>query len=212
MPSVRLLVASGDEILRIGVGAILASNPEWIVVAEANDGQQAMEKVEEFRPDIAILDFNMPGTNGLDAAREIVKNLPDTKVLILTICDSDRLIEEIRGAGAYGCLCRADASRDLNCAIETLLQEKRFYPPGVTTISRRGSRIGQQKMLPPLTARQKEIVRLLAQGCTSEEIAATLGISAKTVETHRSNIHLKTNCNTTAHVVRYAIRNGIIVA
>jgi DNA-binding NarL/FixJ family response regulator len=212
MPSVRLLVAAGHEVLRIGVRAILANNPDWIVVAEASDGQQAIEKAKEFKPDIAILDFSMPGTNGLGAAREIVESLPETKVLMLTIYDGHNLIEEMQRAGAHGCLRKADTSRDLICAIETLLQEKRFYPPEVTTISHRGSKIGDQKPLPPLTTRQREIVRLLAEGCTSEEVAAMLGISVKTVETHRNNIHLRTNCHTMAHLVRYAIRNGIIVA
>jgi DNA-binding NarL/FixJ family response regulator len=212
MSSVRLLVAGGHEILRIGVRAILANNPDWTVVAEASDGQQAIEKAKEFRPDIAILDFNMPGTNRFDAAQEIVKNLPDTKVLMLTIYDGDALIEEMQRAGAHGCLRKADVSRDLICAIETLLQKKRFYPPAVTTIRQRGPRTGDQKPLPSLTARQKEIVRLLVQGRTSKEIAATLGISVKTVETHRNNIHLRTNCHTMAYLVRYAIRNGIIVA
>jgi DNA-binding NarL/FixJ family response regulator len=212
MPSVRLLVAGGHEILRIGVRAILANNPDWTVVAEASDGQQAIEKAKEFKPDIAILDFSMPGTNGLDAAREIVNNLPDTKVLMLTIYDGDTLIEEMQRAGAHGCLRKADVSGDLICAIETLLQKKKYYQPGVTTISHRGSQSSDQKTLPSLTARQKEIVRLLVQGRTSKEIAATLGISVKTVETHRNNIHLRTNCHTMAYLVRYAIRNGIIVA
>ena len=142
MPSVRLIVASGHEILRIGVRAVLANNPDWTVVAEASDGQQAIEKAKEFRPDIAILDFSMPGTNGFDATREIVENLPDTKVLMLTIYDGDTLIEEMQRAGAHGCLRKADVSRDLICAIETLLQKKRFYAPGLTTISHRGSKLG----------------------------------------------------------------------
>ena len=212
MPSVRLIVAGGHEILRIGVRATLENKPDWTVVAEASDGQQAIEKAKEFRPDIAILDCSMPGTNGLDAAREIVENLPDTKVLMLTIYDGDTLIEEMQRAGAHGCLRKADVSRDLFCAIETLLQKKRFYPPGLTTISHRASRTGDQKPLPSLTARQKEIVRLLVQGRTSKEVAATLGISVKTVETHRHNIHSRTECHTMAYLVRYAIRNGIIVA
>jgi DNA-binding NarL/FixJ family response regulator len=212
MPSVRLLVAGGHEILRIGVRALLASNPDWTVVAEASDSRQAIEKAKEFRPDIAILDFSMPGTNGFDATREIVKNLPDTKVLMLTIYDGDTLIEEMQRSGAHGCLRKGDVSRDLICAIETLLHKKRFYPPGVTTISDRGSKTDDQKPLPSLTARQKEIVRLLAQGRTSKEVAATLGIARRTVEAHRNNIHLRTNCHTMADLVRYAIRNGIIAA
>lgn len=212
MQSLRLLVADDHDVVRIGVRVLLQNNPDWKVVAEARDGQEAIEKAKEFRPDVAILDFSMPGLNGLDAAREIVRNLQDTKVLMLTIHDSDTLIEEMQRAGVHGCLRKADASRDLICTVETLLQKKGFYPPRVTSITHRGVKVGDQKPLPPLTVRQKEIVRLLAQGSTSEEVATMLGISVKTVETHRNNIHLRTNCHTMAHLVRYAIRNGIIEA
>ena len=212
MSSVRLLVGSGHEVLRIGVRAMLENNPDWKVVAEANNGHQAIEKAIDFRPDIAILDLTIPGTNGLDAAREIVKILPETTLLMITIYDSDTLIEEMWRAGVHGCLSEADASRNLICAIETLLQKKRFYPPRVTTITPGGSKMGDRKWLPPLTARQKEIVRLLAQGRTSREVAATLGIARRTVEAHRNNIHLRTNCHRRADLVRYAIRNRIIDA
>jgi DNA-binding NarL/FixJ family response regulator len=210
MPSVRLLVAADHEVLRIGVRVLLEHNPDWTVVTEASDGQQAIEKAKESRPDIAILDFGIPGTSGLDDAREIVKRLPDTKVLMLTIYDSDTLIEEMQRAGVHGYLRKADAGRDLIRAIETLSQNKRFYPPALTTVTHRRSKTGNQK--PPLTARQKEIVRLLAQGRTTGEIAETLGVSVKTLETHSNNIHLRTNCRTKALLVRYAIRNGIIEA
>jgi DNA-binding NarL/FixJ family response regulator len=212
MPSVRLLVAAGHEVLRIGVRTLLENNPDWKVVADASDGQQAIEKVIEFRPDIAILDCSMPGSNWMDAGGEIVKSLPGTKVLMLTVYDSDTLIEEMQRAGAHGCLRKADASRDLISAIKTLLRNKEFYPQRLTSITHRGSKIGDQKPLPSLTARQREIVKLLAQGRSSEEIALTLGISVKTVETHRHNIHVRTECYKMAHLVRYAIRNGIIEA
>jgi DNA-binding NarL/FixJ family response regulator len=200
MPSVRLLVAGGHEILRIGVRAILANNPDWTVVAEASDSRQAIEKAKEFRPDIAILDFSMPGTNGFDATREIVKNLPDTKVVMLTIYDGDKLIDEMQRAGAHGCLRKADVSRDLIRAITAVMKNRTFYAPETATSTLR------------LTTRQREIVELLAQGRTSAEVAASLGISTKTVETHKNNIQLRTHCHTMAHLVRYAIRNGIIVA
>jgi DNA-binding NarL/FixJ family response regulator len=200
MPSIHLLVAAGHEVLRIGVRVLLENNPGWEVVAEARDGQQAIEKAKEFRPDIAILDFSMPGTNGLDAAREIVKNLPDTKVVMLTIYYGDKLIDEMQRAGAHGCLRKADVSRDLIRAITAVMKNRTFYAPETVTSTQR------------LTTRQREIVELLARGRTSAEVAASLGISTKTVETHKNNIHLRTHCHTMAHLVRYAIRNGIIVA
>jgi DNA-binding NarL/FixJ family response regulator len=200
MPTVRLLVAGGHEIFRIGVRAILADNPDWTVVAEASDSRQAIEKAKEFRPDIAILDFSMPGTNGFDATREIVKNLPDTKVVMLTIYDGDKLIDEVQRAGAHACLRKADVSRDLIRAITAVMKNRTFYAPETPTSTHR------------LTTRQREIVELLVQGRTSAEVAASLGISTKTVEAHKNNIHLRTHCHTMAHLVRYAIRNGIIVA
>jgi DNA-binding NarL/FixJ family response regulator len=199
MPSVRLLVAAGHEVLRIGVRVLLENNPDWEVVAEASDGQQAIEKAKEFRPDIAILDFSMPGANGCEATREIVKNLPDTKVLMLTIYDGDKLIDKMQRAGAHGCLRKADVSRDLIRAITAVTKNRTFYASELTSTHR-------------LTTRQREIVKLLAQGRTSKEIAVRLDISAKTVEAHKNNIHLRTNCHTMANLVRYAIRNGIIVA
>ena len=200
MPSVRLLVAAGHEVLRIGVRVLLENNPDWEVVAEASDGQQAIEKAKEFRPDIAILDFSMPGANGCEATREIVNNLPDTKVLMLTIYDGDKLIDKMQRAGAHGCLRKADVSRDLIRAITAVMKNRTFYAPEKATSTHR------------LTTRQREIVELLVQGRTSEEVAQSLGISTKTVEAHKNNIHLRTHCHTMAHLVRYAIRNGIIVA
>jgi len=154
----------------------------------------------------------MPKIDGLEATREILKNLPHAKVLIFTIHDSDVLIREMQQAGAHGYIRKGESERDLISAIKTLLSNKTFYPPVMTTNMHRPRKGDRGKPQPRLTTRQKEIVKLLAQGLHSGKIAETLGISKKTVEVHRHNILSRTNCRSTADLVRYAIRNGIIEA
>lgn len=211
MPTVRILVADDHDVLRRGVREILEHNPNWKVVAEASNGQEAIEKAKAFEPDIAIVDFSMPGMNGLDASREIAKSLPHTKVLILTVHDSDALIQETRQAGAHGYICKRESERDLIAAIKALASNKTFFPAAMTADTHRPFN-SERRTQPRLTSRQKEIVKLLAEGLHSEKIAARLGIRRKTVETHRYNIFLRTNCHSAADLVRYAIRNRIIEA
>ena len=126
MSDVRLLVADDHDVLRRGVRAILEENPNWKIVAEARDGQEAIERANEFKPDVAILDFSMPKSNGLEAAREILRNLPQTKILILTIHDSGVLMQEMRQAGVHGYVRKRDSDRDLISAIQALVSNKPF--------------------------------------------------------------------------------------
>lgn len=211
MTGLRILVADDHDVLRRGVRVTLEDNPNWKVVAEASDGEEAVEKAKAFEPDLAILDFSMPKLNGLDAAREIVRSLPHTKVLILTIHDSDDLIQELRQSGVHGYIRKSESNRDhLVSAIKAVVTNKAFFPPLIAANTHRPFKSDRRQAKPRLTTRQKEIVKLLAQGIRSEKIAETLGISRKTVETHRQNIFLKTNCHSAANLVRYAIRNGII--
>jgi len=210
--SVRVLVADDHDVLRRGVRAILEGNPNWKVVAEARDGQEAIEKANEFKADVAILDFSMPKSNGLEAAREILRNLAQTKILILTIHDSDVLIPEMRQAGVHGYVRKGDSDRDLISAIQTLASDRTFYLPAMTPNMHRPLKRDRGKPQPGLTTRQKEVVKLLAQGFHSGKIAEMLGINKKTVETHRQNILSRTNCRSSAELVRYAIRNAILEA
>ena len=126
MSDVRLLIADDHDVLRRGVRTIIEENPNWKIVAEASDGQQAIEKANEFKPDVAILDFSMPKRNGLEAAREILRNLPQTKILILTIHDSGVLMQEMRQAGVHGYVRKRDSDRDLISAIQALVSNKPF--------------------------------------------------------------------------------------
>jgi DNA-binding NarL/FixJ family response regulator len=216
---VRLLVADDHEIVRKGLRALLEAEPGWEVAAEAVNGRDAVDKAKQLKPDVAILDISMPLLNGLEAARQIVKSVEHTKVLVLTVHDSDPLIQEVLEAGARGYMLKSDAGRDLVIAVDALRRNKTFFTPKVAqmvlegyldknpkeTVSPEGDRIR-------LTSRQKEIVQLLAEGKSSKEVASALGLSVKTAETHRANIMRRLDCHSVTALVRYAIRNHIIEA
>jgi DNA-binding NarL/FixJ family response regulator len=216
---VRLLVADDHEIVRKGLRALLEAEPGWEVAAEAVNGKDAVEKAKQLKPDVAILDISMPLLNGLEAARQIVKSVEHTKVLVLTVHDSDPLIQEVLEAGARGYMLKSDAGRDLVIAVDALRRNKTFFTPKVAQMVLEGylDKNPKEKASPEsgrirLTSRQKEIVQLLAEGKSSKEVASALGLSVKTAETHRANIMRRLDCHSVTALVRYAIRNHIIEA
>jgi DNA-binding NarL/FixJ family response regulator len=194
------------------------SSHECEVVGEATDGRQAVTMAKELNPDIVVLDLAMPSLNGLEATRQILKNRPQTKVLILTMHETDPLIRQVLDAGARGYILKTDAGRDLVSAIEALRRNKTFFTSRVAQMILDGFLKGDPKPVDNqpaggrLTARQREIVQLLAEGKSSKEVAVALGLSVKTAETHRANIMRKLDCHSVSEVVRYAIRNKIIEA
>ena len=220
MGNLRLLVADDHDIVRVGVRMLLEEQPGWEVVGEASDGRAAVEKAKLAQPDVTILDLKMPELNGLEAAREILRSVP-TKVLILTMCDSDALIQKTLEAGVRGYLLKTDASRDLVSAVDALSRDKTFFTPKVSQMVLEGY-LGR----PPkengdgsngknglrLTPRQYQILQLLAEGKSSREVAVALNMSVKTAETHRANIMRRLDCHSVTELVRYAIRNHIIAA
>jgi DNA-binding NarL/FixJ family response regulator len=216
----RLLLADDHEIVRKGLRALLEAEPGWQVAAEAADGRDAVEKAQQIKPDIAILDISMPSLNGLEATRQIVKGISQTKVLVLTMHDSDPLIQQVLEAGARGYLLKSDAARDLVAAVDALRLNKTFFTPKVARLvlegyldkSPRESSSPEVGYSSSLTARQREIVQLLAEGKSSKEVASALGLSVKTAETHRANIMRRLDCHSVTALVRYAIRNHIIEA
>src|ERR1700724_2769074 len=220
MDPVRLLVADDHEIVRKGLRSLLEAQPGWQVTAEACDGREAVAKAKELKPDVTVLDISMPSLNGLEAARQILKNDSRSKILILTMHESDPLIREVLDVGARGYVLKTDASRDLVTAVTAVRSNKTFFTAKVAQMVLEGyldKKPGKDK--PPtespktrLTPRQREIVQLLAEGKSSKEVAVQLGLSVKTAETHRANIMRRLDCHSVSELVRYAVRNNIIEA
>ncbi|MGH9453430.1 MAG: response regulator, partial [Terriglobia bacterium] len=214
--SLRVLVVDDHEIVRKGVRSLIETRPGWQVCGEAVNGCDAIVKTTELRPDIIVLDIAMPELNGLEAIHEILKVAPRTEILVLTMYESEQMMEEALQAGARGCLLKSDAARNLLAAIETLSQHRPFFAartPGTSTSPGAWSKYGAEGALSPslLTPREREIIQMLAEGKSTKEVASALDITAKTAETHRANIMRKLDLHSTSDLVRYAIRNNIVV-
>lgn len=214
--SLRIFLADDHEVVRRGLCALLRTQPEWEVCGEASNGREAVDKALKLKAEVVIIDIGMPGLNGLEATRQILKVNPEIKVLILTLHDSDQLVQEVLNAGARGFLLKSDAARDLVAAIEALRQDKIYFTPKVASMVLEGYLKRDNKVAPEtqtrsrLTPREREIVQLLAEGKSSKEVAVALGLSIKTAETHRSNIMRKLELHSVSDLVLYAVRNNIV--
>jgi DNA-binding NarL/FixJ family response regulator len=214
----RILLADDHEVVRRGLCALLRAKPEWEVCGEAVDGREAVEKALALKPDVVILDVGMPNLNGLEATRQIIKARPQIRVLILTLHDSDQLVQEVLNAGARGFLLKSDAARDLVTAVEALRNNKIYFTPKVASMVLEGflrhndneTSVGPSPPRSQLTPREREIVQLLAEGKSSRDVAEALGLSIKTAETHRANIMRKLNLHSVSDLVLYAVRNNIV--
>jgi DNA-binding NarL/FixJ family response regulator len=216
MSKLDVLVADDHDIVRRGLRDLLEKQPGWKVVGEATNGKEAVEKAKQLKPDVSILDISMPSLDGLEAARQILASGSATKVLILTMHHSDPLIQQMLKAGVRGYVLKSDAASELVQAVEALHRNKTFFTSKVPQVflddrEKPVKTNGHDKVL-RLTPRQREIVQLLAEGKNSREIAAALGTTFKTVETHRANIMRRLECHSVTELVRYAIRNDIIQA
>lgn len=215
--SFRILVADDHEVVRRGLCALLQAQPDWEICGEAADGREALEKAQKLKPDVIILDIGMPSLNGLEATRQILKLNPQTRILILTLHDSDQVVREVLNAGARGFLLKSDAARDLVAAVEALRRDKTYFTSKVAAMVLEGFlKQGSPAAVaaPPtrgrLTPREREIVQLLAEGKSTKEVAVALGLSVKTAETHRSNIMRKLELHSVSDLVLYAVRNNIV--
>ncbi|HWZ96592.1 MAG TPA: response regulator transcription factor [Candidatus Dormibacteraeota bacterium] len=216
--SLRILVADDHDIIRRGLKSLLTARPGWEICAEAKNGREAVSLAEEHKPDVVVMDVSMPELNGLEAVRRIRKQLPKTEIVVLTLHFSDQLVHDIVEAGAKGYIMKSDADRDLVAAVEALSVRRSFFTPRAGEMVLNGFKKrdtkpdGEHEFRNRLTAREREIVQLLAEGKSSKEVAVALGISVKTAETHRANIMRKLELHSVSELVRYAVKNQIIEA
>ncbi len=209
----RILVADDHHVVRAGLRTLLETNRGWKVCAEAANGREAVEKAGKLKPDVAVLDIGMPLLNGIEATRQIRKVSPQTEVLILTMHDSELMIQGVLEAGARGYILKDDADRNLLAAVEALRLHQPYLSSRVSAAAPKSSLPSGEGSTPArrrLTPREREILQLLAEGKGNKEIAEFLSISVKTAETHRANIMLKLNFHSITELVRYAVRNQII--
>ncbi len=214
----QILIADDHEVARRGIRALLESHPGWEVCGEARDGREAVEFAASLNPDVILLDIGMPNLNGLEAARQILATSPEVAILILTMHDSDNVIREVLRAGARGFLLKSDAGRDLLNAVEALQTQRTFFTQRVSQMVLDGflnrDKVDDTDTLDlageALTAREREVIQLLAEGKTSKEVAVVLNLSVKTAETHRTNLMRKLGLHSVADLTRYAVRNGIV--
>lgn len=218
MTALKILVADDHDLVRRGVRALLEVHPGWEICGEARNGLEAVRQCEQLKPNVVILDFNMPELNGLDAAKRILRTLPETETLIISVDRSNQLIRDLIVAGVRGYILKSDSDRDLVAAVEALGNHRPFFAICATELmlsAKRGnghSLSSAELWEEPLTARERELLRLIAEGKNSREAAKLLGISAKTADTHRANLMRKLQIHSVTELVRYALRNRIVRA
>jgi DNA-binding NarL/FixJ family response regulator len=210
----RILLADDHALVRRGVRLILEGEPDLTVIAEAGDGAEAVALARTHEVDLAILDVAMPRMTGLQAAREISRRSPAPRILLLSMYDNDQYFFEALKAGASGYVLKSVADRDLVEACRAAMRGEPFiYPDALTALMReylQRARRGERLPGSVLTARESEVVKLIAEGRSSKEIAALLVISVKTVERHRANILQKLEMRDRTELTRYAIRTGLV--
>ena len=217
-PSLRILIADDHDVMREGTRAVIEQQPGWEVCGMAGTGREAVAQAIELKPDIVVMDMSMPDLNGLDAAVQIKRRLPQTEILMFTAHETDELIREVFETGVKSFIFKSEAHSYLIDAIQSLSQHKPFFTNKVSEIlfadivnrsaaNSNGSQPGQR-----LSAREREIVQLLAEGGSNKEVAGKLGISVRTAETHRASVLRKLGLDSIASLVRYAIRHKIIEA
>ena len=214
MTNLKILIADDHDVVREGIRALIEHEPDWEVCGVAANGREAVEQAEKLQPDVIVIDMTMPELNGVEAIRQIKRILPKTEIVVFSAHRSEDMVRETFDSGAKSYIRKADAGRYLIDAIRALAAHKPFFTPEVSDILfarfLNGNSGSQQRGDQNLTTREKEIVRLLAEGHSNKEIGSTLGISTRTAETHRATLMRKLDSDSLADVVRYAIRNHII--
>lgn len=217
MKKTRIVIADDHSIIRSGLQLLLKNTTEFSVVGEATSGQEAIDLVAETKPDIAVLDISMPGMGGIEATKVIKQQSPDTKVLILTIHQSEEYVYQMLRAGASGYLLKDAGKEEIFAALRAIASGERFFSPGVSKLMvdefiRRAKEQDAQDVTAGeiLTNREMEVLKHIAEGMTNQQIADKLFISVRTVDTHRTNMMQKLDIHDTAGLVRYAIERGVV--
>jgi DNA-binding NarL/FixJ family response regulator len=211
---VRILLVDDHDVVRRGLKALLQERAEWEICGEAVTGREAVDLAGRLQPEIAIIDLMMPDLNGLETTRQIRKVSQRTQVLIFTMHHTESLVHDVLEAGARGYLLKSDAERHIVTAVETLLHRQPYLSAQVSEtvldgFLRSGRPADGEPSAPRLTPREREVIQLLAEGDRNKRIAQKLGISIKTVETHRTTLMRKIGVKSIVELVRYAVRNHL---
>jgi two-component system response regulator NreC len=212
---VRIVLAEDHTILREGLRALLTADPDFEIIGEAADGREAVRFVEKQIPDLILMDLSMPRMTGMDAIREIKKRYPQTKIIALTVHKTEEYLRTTLQAGADGYVLKDATHDELMMAIESVLKGKIYLSPGVSGKVVEGYLEGKESQMPPstlglLSQREREVLKLIAEGYKNKEIATDLCISLKTVEKHRANLMKKLDLHNAAALTAYAIEQGLV--
>lgn len=203
---IRVVLADDHALVRAGIRALLERIENVEVLAEAGTGTETLELIRDLYPDVVLLDIAMPGLSGLEVAKEVARSFPKTRVIVLTVHETDAYAEHAVSAGALGFLPKSAASDELELALRTVCRGERYLSPQIS----RGTSADQAKHTVELTPRQREVLALIASGRSTKDIALELSISTKTVETHRAQLMERLQIFDVAGLVRYAIRTGMV--
>jgi DNA-binding NarL/FixJ family response regulator len=213
MSSIRTLIADDHTIVRAGVRSLLEKLPDVVVVGEASDGREVLTMMKERQPNLVLMDIAMPNLNGIETASRIVKEFPHVKVILLSMHANEEYVARALRAGASGYLLKNAATSELEVAVHAVARGETYLSPAISkhVISTYLGRDAQEhEPRVPLTARQREILQLIAEGKSTKEIAALLNLGTKTVETHRTQLMKRLDIHDVSGLVRYAMRIGVI--
>lgn len=221
MKKTRIIIADDHSVVRSGLRLLLQSSPDFTVVAEAEDGEEAVALVDRHKPDVVVMDISMPKLNGIEATGIMKQSNPELKIIILTVHEDEEYVYQMLRAGANGYVLKSAGKKEIFAAIESALSGERFFSPGISKliiegfIKRDKEQLQAQEQLQmhskqQLTKREIEVLQYIAQGFTNRKIAEALFLSIRTINTHRTNLMQKLDIHDTARLVRYAIETGLV--
>jgi len=217
-PKIRILLADDHAILRSGLRLLVNSQADMEVVSEAPDGEQAVEAAREARPDVALMDLTMPGAGGMRALQEIVRDCPNTRVLVLTMHDDPAYLRSVLAAGACGYVLKRSVDAELLAAIRAVHRGGTFVDPSLAEVlvqdvlAKKGSKARRTRPIKILSDRELQVLKLVARGYSSQQIASQILVGVKTVETYRSRLAQKLGLRTRSEVVRFAVQMGLLTS